>query len=205
MNNFSAKLRRLMNRIAIPNLMYYICFTQGLVYVADLLTQNQISSAIYFYRPLILQGQVWRVLTFLAEPINPHPIWIIFSIIFYISIWRTVEAAWGADKLTHYILLNWLLIVVCGFITGSAANYFMFMSLVMVWGTVAPRDRVNLYMVLPIEAKYLAIAYGIILIIFLIMGNFSVIPTIITYMVFFGKDHIRPLKNKIKFNKMFKG
>ena len=85
MNNFSAKLRRLMNRIAIPNLMYYICFTQGLVYVADLLTQNQISSAICFYRPLILQGQVWRVLTFLAEPINPHPIWIIFSIIFYIT------------------------------------------------------------------------------------------------------------------------
>lgn len=203
--NFKYKLQRFLRRIAIPNLMYIICFAQGLVFVADLVTQGKFTWAMAFDRAAIMSGEVWRLLTFIFLPINNHPFWIVISILFYISVGRTVENAWGADKLTHFILIDWLLTIAVGFIFGWAINYFIFLSLILVYGTICPREQVNLYMVLPIEVRWLAIAYGIILVINIILGNMCAIPPIITYLLFFGKDEIfRPLYQKIKFKRMFK-
>ncbi len=199
------KLRRFLNKIAVPNLMMYICFTQGLVFVADLLTKGQLGEIITFSRAQILTGQVWRVITFLGEPVNPHPVWIVVSILFYISISRTIEAVWGADRLTHYLIVNWLLSVAMGFLLGYAVNYYMFLSLILVYGTLCPREQINLYMVLPIEVRVLAIAYAVLMLIWLILGNWFVIPSILTYLIFFGKAQIFvPLINKIKHRNFFK-
>lgn len=199
------KYRRFLNKICVPNLMLYICFAQGLVYIANLLTQGQIGEFIAFYRSDILSGQVWRVLTFIAEPINSNPFWVVVAILFYVSVSRTIEACWGSDKLTQYLLVNWLLNVALGFLLGYAVNYFMFLSIILVYGTVCPREQVNLYMVLPIEVRYLAIAYAILMLVLLVMGNWFVIPSIITYLIFFGRAQVFvPLINRIKHRNFFK-
>ncbi|MBQ5330662.1 MAG: hypothetical protein J6F31_05370 [Oscillospiraceae bacterium] len=194
------KLRRALNKISLPGLMTYICFAQGLVYVANLLTGGNVGAAMSFSAPLIMQGEVWRAFTFLFEPVNTNPIWIVVSIIFYTSIGRTVETVWGSDKLTHFIIVGWFFTVILGMISGSAHNYYVFLSLIMVCGTVCPRENVNLYMVLPIEMRYLGMAYAAILVIFLIVRrDITALAPIAAYLVFFGRSQIfAPLINKIK-------
>lgn len=66
------KLNRKMGRYAIRNLMLVIVVITGLVWLLDFIvtakTDYSIISYLYFDKQLILQGQVWRVVSFVFVP-----------------------------------------------------------------------------------------------------------------------------------------
>jgi hypothetical protein len=81
---------------------------------------------------LILQGQIWRLVTFLIVPESLSLIWFavaLFSIIF----WAHHGAEWGTAKFTLFYLTGAVLTAVAGFIGG------LFLALpVYVFYTIAP-------------------------------------------------------------------
>jgi membrane associated rhomboid family serine protease len=55
---------------------------------------------------LVLRGEYWRLITFLALPLSLSPIWIFFTLWFMYFVVTAIERYWGAFKTTFYVLVS---------------------------------------------------------------------------------------------------
>ncbi len=203
--NWLYKLERKFGRFCIPNLMLIIIVGQFAVFAADLIMPDMgISSWIYLSRDLVLQGQVWRLLTFIFLPPSSSPVWIIISLYFYYMIGGALENEWGSFKFNVYYLVGMLGIIIGAFITGYGSNYYLNMSLFFAFAILWPNHEFLIFFVLPVKVKYLAILDAVLFIISLInalairdWGTFaSIIASLLNLILFFGGDAIRSIKQQ---------
>ena len=194
------KLDRKYRKYAIPNLIQYIVGGMAIVFIFGLLNPG-INNALYFSPTLVMQGEIWRVVTFLFIPRTDSALWILFSLLFTFFIGKRLEQMWGTFKFNMYYLIGAVGTIVAAFIvellTGSASyftNYYLNMSLFLALATVMPDYEIRIYMILPVKLKYLGYIYGAILVMSLlsagITGDMGTIVTIIislaNYFLFFG-------------------
>jgi len=150
-NRMEYKLRR----FAIPNLMLYVVVSMGAVFVLELLGMPA-ANWFYFNRALILRGQVWRLVTFLAMPPSSSLLFILLSLYFYWMIGTQLENQWGSYKFNLFYFIGMLCAWVGGFIAGVADNQFLNLSLFLAFAAMFPEFQVMLFFILPIKMKYLA-------------------------------------------------
>ncbi|MCI7767348.1 MAG: hypothetical protein MSJ26_05110 [Oscillospiraceae bacterium] len=210
--NFSYKLKRFFRNIALENLMTYIAASMAIIFVGDLFTEGMLSSFLSFNRAAILEGQVWRVITFLMIPQTGSPIWIVFSVYFYYFIGKAVENEWGSHNLTMYFLAGAALLIISGFVTGYTDASYLYFSLFLVFAHLNPHHQFLMFMVIPIEAKWMALIDAIFMIwefvgafqYYLYLPKFalglqlSVVIAFLVYLIFFGKDHFGHFVNRYK-------
>lgn len=206
------KIKRFFRNIAIENLMNYIAASMAIIFVGDLFTDSMLSSFLSFDRDAILQGQVWRLITFLMLPQTGSPIWIVFSVYFYWFIGRETENQWGSHNLTMYFLTGAVLLIASGFATGYTNASFLYFSLFLVYAHLNPHHQFLMFMVIPIEARWMALIDAVYM-----LSNFvkafmlyayaprlaaalqlSVGAAFLTYFIFFGKDHLGGIVNKFR-------
>lgn len=172
-------------RFSVPNLMRFIVFANVLVYLLDGFSRGMLSTALGLYPELVLQGQIWRLVTFIIVP-EPYgisglgPLWFIFAMMFYYSIGSTVESEWGSQKFTLFYACGVVLTVVAAFISyglthlfwGDLASVFSLLpfsmgqvnfSLFLVFATLYPDSYIRVYFILPVKAKWLALVYLLIM------------------------------------------
>lgn len=206
------KIKRFFRNIAIENLMTYIAASMAIIFVGDLFTDSMLSSFLSFDRDAILQGQVWRLITFLMLPQTGSPIWIVFSVYFFWFIGRETENQWGSHNLTMYFLTGAVLLIASGFATGYTNASFLYFSLFLVYAHLNPHHQFLMFMVIPIEARWMALIDAVYM-----LSNFvkafmlyayaprlaaalqlSVGAAFLTYFIFFGKDHLGGIVNKFR-------
>ena len=74
-------------RLGVPNLMMYVVLGNLLVYVMDMFSRGTFSALLTFHRGAILQGQIWRFLTFVFVPEHfSSPLFLALALYFYYSI-----------------------------------------------------------------------------------------------------------------------
>ena len=102
--DFMTKLERKYGKFAISNLtvILIVCFIVGyLIQIFQL-------DAIYIINlnpEKIMQGQVWRLITWiLMPPSSTNLLLVIISLMFYFHVGQTLENVWGDFKYTMYIL-----------------------------------------------------------------------------------------------------
>lgn len=197
---FIDKLERKFRRFGIPNLMIYITATMLMVFLLELVLQRDISSLIDLNRTMILQGQVWRLVTFIFVPVNTSPLWIILSLYFYYSIGSTLENSWGTTRFTLYYLFGMIGAIIGMFITGYASNMYLNLSLFLVYAYLFPDTQFMLFFIIPIKAKYLAyVDVAGLLILFVINrfpGRLAIVFAFLNFFLFFGPDLWQMLKQK---------
>ena len=127
---FLDKMNRKFGRFAIRNLMLIIVCGMATVFLLDfyLTTAKGISfsSFLMFDRAAILQGQVWRILTFIFIPPDSSIVFIVFSLYFYWLIGSALENQWGAFRFNVFYLCGMLGTIIVGFITGYALNNYLY-------------------------------------------------------------------------------
>ena len=206
------KIKRFFRNISIENLMTYIAASMAIIFVGDLFTDGMMSSFLSFNRDAILQGQVWRLITFLMLPQSSSPIWIVFSIYFYWFIGKETENQWGSHNLTMYFLTGAVLLIASGFATGYTNASFLYFSLFLVYAHLNPYHQFLMFMVIPIEARWMALIDAVYM-----LSDFaraftfyayspklaaalqlSVAVAFLTYFIFFGKDHFGGIVNKFR-------
>jgi len=168
----------------IPNLMLYIVLGCGLVSALQLLGYGQIYSLLCFDRAAILQGQVWRLFTYVFTMGSSSILSTLILLYCYYSLGRAVESAWGTFKFNLYYLSGILLMdifaMAFGGITvfwdystatvttqdlgqslfyGSNMVSFLHLSMVICFATLYPDTQFMLFFLLPIKAKVLSLIY----------------------------------------------
>ncbi|HPK35473.1 MAG TPA: hypothetical protein PKX70_06615 [Oscillospiraceae bacterium] len=197
------KLAYKFRKIAIKNLMLYIAAGQFLVFLIDLLMSARygttLSQLIEFNRTLILQGQVWRVLTFVFVPPSAGILFIFFVLYFYWMIGNSLENEWGAAKFNLYYYFCILFLIAAGFITGYNDNLYLNMSLFFAFAIFYPNYQILLFFILPIKIKWLAYADAAYFLLILIIGTWaeraSILAAVAVLLLFFGKQLFRDVKN----------
>lgn len=161
--NWMNKLERKFGKYAIPNLMYYIIILYAFGFVLGLVAPNVYYQYLSLDAAAILQGQVWRIITFIIQPPNTSIWFVIFTLYLYYMIGRELEYVWGTFRFNLYFFMGVLLHVVAALLTYLVTDvslpmdtYYLNMSLFFAYAAVYPNQQFYLFMVLPIKVKYLA-------------------------------------------------
>ena len=91
-------------RFGIPNLMKFLVGIMAVVFVLDLFSNGYASYMLYFNAELVLQGELWRLVTWMFLPTNGSLFWIFISLSFYYFIGTSIEEYWGTAKFTLFYL-----------------------------------------------------------------------------------------------------
>ena len=181
----------------IPNLMKYIVIGNVMVYFLDLFSRGYASWMLSFSSPLILQGQLWRVLSFIFVPTGGgFVLWFVMTTLFYYYIGNALERQWGTTRFTVFYGLGILLNIIMGFVMGSTSMYYINMSMFFSFATLYPEMQVLLFGILPLKVKWLAwldaalFAYDIFFRIFSQQWITAVLPLValLNYFIFFWDD-----------------
>ena len=204
--NWLNRFERKYPRFGIPNLMTYIVVGMLFIYVFDLLAAGQsLSYFMFFNRGLILQGEVWRVISFVFLPPSTSPLFIVFSLYFSYMIGVSLESEWGTCIFNIYYLIGVLGSIIAGFITGYTINTYLNLSLFLAFAIMFPDYQLTLFFIIPIKVKYLAFVDAMFFIVSLIIGSWSqraaIIASLLNLIIFFSGTFIKNIKQQMRYRK----
>lgn len=157
---FLDKLERKLGKYAIYNLpsiiigMYIVGFFLAIAGFAPYLTLNP---------ALILEGQIWRILSFILIPPTSDPIWLLFACLFYYSICQSLVNVWGAFRFNLYYFSGIILTLLSAFILYFVTPYalmdvrttYLNLSLFLAYATIFPNETVLIFFFFPVKVKWL--------------------------------------------------
>ncbi len=211
----------------IPNLMLYIVLGSGIVSVLSMLGYSQIYSLLCFDRDRILQGQIWRLITYVFTMQSGNILMTLVLLYCYYSLGRALEATWGTFRFNLYYLTGIVLMdayamafggigitvdgitmVFSSYYSGSMTSY-LHLSMLICYATVYSQAQFLLFFFIPVKAWILALIYlGVTLFDVISMTipisyfphNLFPLVALANYFLFFGKDVINviPLSWQVK-------
>ncbi len=220
---FFNELERKYQKFAIRNLMYYILFFYAAGLIIWLVNPMIYSTYLSLDAGKILQGQIWRLVTFLIFPPafgNWKFTQLLFGVIalfMYNSLGQTLENIWGSFRFNVFFFMG-----VVAQIAASFIGYFVFgqtwllttgylnSAIFLAFALYYPDASFLLFFVLPIKAKWLAVAECVIYLYDFLKGDVStrvqLIISLITIIVFFAltRNYKRYAPKEIKRRQEFK-
>lgn len=196
-------------RFGINNLMLIIVIATLAVYLLGLMDTNDMLLNFLVFNPMaILQGQIWRLVTFIFVPTGGG-ISLLLFLYFYYFIGSTLEREWGKGRFTIYYLIGMLLTIIFGFavyfITGlpfPVFTNFINLSMFFAFATLFPEQRVLLFYIIPIKIKWLALIDAAYFVYYIVnglvsgLGVYSFLPlvAVVNYFLFCGGTLIDLIK-----------
>lgn len=197
----------------IPNLMLYIALGNAVVYLISAMAGNYtLYYLLRFNRTAILQGQVWRLITYPLTLMNSNILFMLISLLCYYSLGSAMERLWGTFKFNLFYFSGVLLMDLYGLIFGCNADvYYLNMSLFLGFATLYPQSGFLLFFIIPVKAWVFALFDLAVIFIGLFQMPFTaynLFPLVAlgNYFLFFGKDvlNVVPLSWQNKLRKLFR-
>lgn len=202
----------------IPNLMLYIALGSALVLIMSMFNGGSaLFEALRFDKAKILQGQVWRLVTYVFTDVSSG-FWGLIFLYFFYNLGRHVELSMGTFRFnlfyfTGVILMDVFAMIFCpttdviiGQYLVTAAQYtaiysqmafYLHLSLVLVFAASYPDSQFTILFILPVKAWFLSLVYLILIVIELFNMTYpvSLFPTnlfplvgLANFLLFTGKD-----------------
>ena len=186
--------------------MKYLVFAMGGVFVLDLFmvmttaytTHINLISYMTLDITMVLQGQVWRLLTWLIVPNQDNMLWMALSLYFYYFIGTALESRWGARRFLIFFVIGAIANIAAAFLShaitgyGYGVNTYLYFSLFLAFAALYPDMQFMLFFVLPIKAKWLAAVDLVYFLMAIVMGGVSLrmaaIASLVNILPFFGED-----------------
>ncbi|HEX3046866.1 MAG TPA: rhomboid family intramembrane serine protease [Bacillota bacterium] len=188
------KLERRFGRIAIRGLMTYVVALNGVVFLLNLFDPTGLFINRLTLEPyLVLQGEFWRLITYIFIPPTFSILWIIFTLYFYYLIGNSLEHEWGSFRFNVYYLIGMIGTTIAAFFTGGGGTaLFLNLSLFLAFAQIYPDFQVTLFFIIPIKVKYLAwldwayLAYTVL--VSPLDAKVAALVSVLNFFIFFGKD-----------------
>lgn len=187
MSKLLAKLERKFGKFAIRNLPLYMAIVYAVGYFLFFINPAATDALpLNFY--YIMQGQVWRLITWVFVPDYSGNIFImLLTLYFFVMVGRSLERAWGSFLFNVFIFggffcifagkvmvtLLAFLLYVTGFVPAdlfialyagdTTGAYYIDMSIFFAYAIMYPDARFLVFYIFPIKAKVLGIIYVIVM------------------------------------------
>ena len=191
-------------RFGVAGLMRILMVGNALIWLLAMMDRT--GTVIYYltlYPQMILQGQIWRLVTFIFVPASSGFLTLIF-LYFYYFIGTTMEREWGQAKFSLYFLCGMLATIIFAFVVwfsgGKTLNpysvaEYIYLSMFFTFATYYPDVQVLLFFFIPIRMKYLALIDAAYFLLAVIQNPFPVnllpIVAVLNYLIFFGGTLVR--------------
>ena len=184
----------------IPNLMLYLCLGAAAVYLMSWFDKTgALYNALCYNRELILQGQVWRLFTYVLTYGygDQNLLMVAIGLLCYYSLGQAMENIWGTLRFNLFYLCGMVLQdVFCLCFGGVATVSYLNLSMLIAYATLYPNAHFILFFIIPIKAWILGLfylvvtAYNVWMLTSFGYFPFSLFPLVAlaNYFLFFGKD-----------------
>jgi membrane associated rhomboid family serine protease len=196
--------------------MLYLVIGNAAVFLVEFVFANVSLRSLLDLRPArVLEGEVWRIVTFVFVPEYQSAFSIIMSLYFYYMIGTILESAWGSFRLNAYYfagmaatiiaaLLSALIFPGSGVYAATAANINL--TLFLALASIAPDMRFMLFFFIPIKAKWLgALSWAFLAFQFITAGSAAgrlvVAAPLAGYLLFFWESIALWLKRSRQLNR----
>lgn len=220
------KLERKFQKYAISNLTIYIIFTYVIGYCIQMFAPN-VMGYLYLDMSQVLEGQVWRLVSWILIPPTGLSVFTILSLFFYYWVGRSLENTIGDFAYNLFIFGGIILSEIASvlsylvpFLFGkdpfifSPMTYYLCLSSFLMFALHYPEMEIRISFILPVKMKWLAILDAAYLLVLFIMGpggirimilaNFA--NLLIYYLLGRKGSHLRPsqIKRRAKFKSQVK-
>ncbi len=168
--NLMQKLEKKWGRYAIPELHKYLVFAYFLGYLANIISPIMMDY-MEFDMGLILQGQVWRLVTWIFS-CNSTGIMTLLFLFCLLSMGKSLEYVVGTFRMNVLLIGGMILNLVVGVllylipllfigvgIPTHLSNYYTLISMYMALAICMPEAQVHLYFLIPIKMKWMLAVY----------------------------------------------
>ena len=196
----------------IPNLMLYIVLGTAVVYVMSRMYGNAfLYYLLCFDRRSILQGQVWRLITYPLTYSAGNLLLTAVSLFCYYSLGRAMENIWGTLRFNLYYLSGVVMMdIYCLLFGGQADVVYLNLSLFLAYATLFPDAHFLLFFIIPVKAWIFALVDLVFVVVGLVSypfpyNLFSVV-SLANYFLFFGKDvlNVIPMSWRTNASRLFR-
>ncbi len=204
----------------IPNLMLYIALGNAIVSIMCMINGGDaLYELLRFDKVKILQGQVWRLVSYVFTQTGFDIISLLFLYFFYL-LGRHVEHSMGTFKFNLYYFSGILLMDIFAmiFATPNTAPlywdmaYYLHLSLILTFATLFPETRFLIFFIIPVKASIIAVVYLLLEAIAIINLSYPVmffphnlfpLVALANYLLFIGGDikNLIPLSWRAKSNR----
>ncbi len=201
----------------IPNLMLYIVIGSAIVYILSLINGGSVLyEYLRFDKALILQGQVWRLFTYVFTYTPGNAFLVLIFLYFFYSLSRNVEGSMGTFRFNLYyftgvILMDIFAMLFCptkdvvlygmavpaeyfSYAIYSNMAYYLHLSILLTFATTNPDARFLVFFFIPVKAWFMGLVY-LLLIAIEIYNLYPLFPhnlfplvSLANYLLFAGKD-----------------
>ena len=196
----------------IPNLMLYVALGSAVVNILSIVDKTDLLYYLLcFDRAAILQGQVWRLITYPLTFSSGSILLTAIALICYYSLGRAIENLWGTFRFNLFYFMGIVLMdIYCMIFGGVADVYYLNMSLFLSYATLYPNAQFLFLFIIPVKAWIFAlldlamVVYG--LLVYPFPYNLFSVVALANYFLFFGKDvlNVIPLTWRINARRLFR-
>lgn len=202
--NFLNKMERKFGKYAIPNLTFWLIGAWIVGFIIEY-TMPDVQMMLLLEPAYILQGQVWRIISWLLIPPSVNILFLIFFLSCYYFIGTSIENAIGTFRYNVYLiggilcsilgafLLYLFYYIVTGISVPGIGYYFsteyITMSLFMAFAVIFPNIEFRLYFIIPFRAKWLGIIDAVWMLFMFISsglaGRVAILASLLNFLIFF--------------------
>ena len=204
----------------IPNLMLYVALGNAIVLIMSMFNGGlDLVSLLGFNKTAILQGQVWRLFTYVFTQSDAGFLSLLFLYFFYM-LGRRVELNMGTLKFNFFyfsgvILMDVFALIFCPndesyiYFYQVKMAYYLHLSLILAFATTHPDAQFMIFFIIPIKAWVMALIYLLLVIVevynytfpyMFFPHNLFPLVALANYLLFFFRDipNLMPLSWRAK-------
>jgi hypothetical protein len=143
--------------------MLYIVAATAVVYVLNTAGVD-VYKWLAFDPELVLQGQVWRLISWVTLNLGYSILWFAIAMYFFYTLGSALEKYWGSAKFSVFYLSGMLLCVIYStviwFVFGikvDSTSYYLNMSLFFAFASIAPNIEFLMFFFIPVKAIWLVL------------------------------------------------
>lgn len=209
-------------KLGIPNLTRYLVIGMVIAYAVGWTTRFAFYQYLELFPGLVLQGQIWRLVTFIFIPINTDLFWFVFEMLFLYFVGTSLEEFWGTTRFSVFFFLGAILNAVLTFavyflapVLGNSMTALGFyfapsmtyikLSMFFAFATIYPDSYIRTYFIIVVKAKWLALlsaAIEALMVVRCIMdgdwfGILLIVVSLLNYLLFFWEDLLKLMGNQL--------
>ncbi|HUF60860.1 MAG TPA: hypothetical protein VMN36_02190 [Verrucomicrobiales bacterium] len=162
-----SRLEAKFGKAAIPGLLRWVALLQGVMFIITMMRGADVIDFLALDPARILQGQVWRVLSFVCVPPTMNLLFIIFAVFFLWFISDGLESAWQPFGVNLYFFATVFFLVLASFVryflqavlpvmqAPIAPEFVVIASVIIAFACLYPEVEILLFGIIPLKMKWI--------------------------------------------------